>query len=155
MLIAQKSWSETSHVPLQIPCAVSVRRNRRPASNARLFHYRISVLSAMNFIVQERRLVLLLFSILLVLALFPYVQGSLLHGRTVNVCQAVIVVYCMLVVSTRPEAFRGRVLRLVSVTFLQGGCPGRRRVRLPFVMASIGAVRVYAFAISDDLRLCP
>ena len=105
-----------------------------------------SVLSAMKFNIRERQLVLLLFSILLVLIVFPYVEGSLFTDMLLNVLQAVIVVSCIVVVSTDRKHFL-LAFALGCLSLFSGWVPRSQESVVPFVMASIGAVAFYVFAI--------
>jgi hypothetical protein len=103
-------------------------------------------LSAMKFNIRERQLVLLLFSILLVLVVFPYVEGSLFTDMLLNVLQTVIVVSCIVVVSTDRKHFLV-AFALGCLSLFSGWVPRSQESFVPFVMASIGAVAFYAFAI--------
>ena len=73
-------------------------------------------------------------------------QGSLFTDILLNVLQAVIVVSCILVVSTDRKHFVV-AFALGSLSLFSGWVPRSQEGFVPFVMASIGAVAFYAFAI--------
>lgn len=104
----------------------------------------------MEYNVRKRQLLVLLFSILIVLIAFPYVQGSLFNDLLLNILQATIVVSCIVVVSTDRKHFF-IAFGLGSLSLFSGWVPRSQESFALFVMASIGAIALYAFAI---LMIC-
>ena len=73
-------------------------------------------------------------------------EGSLFTDVLLNVLQAVIVVSCIVVLSTNRKHFLV-AFALAACRSSPGGSPGSQESFIPFVMASIGSVAFYAFAI--------
>jgi hypothetical protein len=96
---------------------------------------------------RERRLIVLLVAILMLLFAFPYLQGALAGDLLLNLLQAAIVFAAISVVSTDPKHTAAAVL-LGLLSLLSGWVPRSTEYSLLFVMGGWSAMAFYGFAVA-------
>jgi hypothetical protein len=95
--------------------------------------------------IRERQLHFLLLAILLLLVIFPYVQGSLFNDALLNVFEAVIAVAAILIVGTGwKNLMIGLILGALSLS--SGWIPVAAEGSTLYFVGSIASIAFYAFA---------
>jgi hypothetical protein len=100
----------------------------------------------MKYLVRERRLIVLLLAILLLLSGFPYLQGAFAGDLLLNLLQAAIVIATISVVSTDQKHTAAAVL-LGLPSLLSGWVPRSAEHSLLFMVGGWSAIAFYGFAV--------
>lgn len=100
----------------------------------------------MDFNIRRRQMIYLLFSTILLLVAYPYLQGSFINDVLLNVLQAAIAISCIAVVSTDRSHFLVAAALGISTLF-SGWVPRAQETLALFVVGTVGSIALYAFAI--------